>query len=101
MQLKACRIKIYDKAYYKDEKTSTTIPPHKNMYIVGVIYQQRLVIHCLEKHRIYVKLMLIDRKSISLGVAISPTVYLTRQLCIPDLVHKRYCPETYRSLAEP
>lgn len=45
MQLKACRIKIYDKAYYKDEKTSTTIPPHKNMYIVGVIYQQRLVIH--------------------------------------------------------
>lgn len=32
MQLKACRIKIYDKAYYKDEKTSTTIPPHKNMY---------------------------------------------------------------------
>lgn len=55
----------------------------------------------VEKHRIYVKLMLIDRKSISLGVAISPTVYLTRQLCIPDLVHKRYCPETYRSLAEP
>lgn len=46
MQLKACRIKIYDKAYYKDEKTSTTIPPHKNMYIVEVIYQQRLVIHC-------------------------------------------------------
>lgn len=39
MQLKACRIKIYDKAYYKDEKTSTTIPPHKNMNIVGVIYQ--------------------------------------------------------------
>lgn len=39
MQLKASRIKIYDKAYYNDEKTSTRIPHHKNLYIVGVIYQ--------------------------------------------------------------
>lgn len=49
MQLKASRIKIYDKAYYNDEKTSTRIPPHKNLYIVGVIYQYRLVIHCRRK----------------------------------------------------